>query len=119
MTNKMNNEERAWIKRMNNPQLAKKRYHYQNAVENHFGGSHAVRITVPAVDKTHIDSAVLHFETLSQKLKEIQNLKHYRDLDKLHAFRLAIFQCHRDLKNDADDSLAFVLDPAHDFRGAK
>ena len=100
------------------PERQKRRFQNEQQYMNTFGGRSAVRITLPALTKKHLDSAVSHLEALVEELKSVQktDTKIYH---RINMMRSAVYRCHVDLKRDADDSHLMPRNPSNDYRGAK
>ena len=100
------------------PERQKRRFQNEQQYMNQWGGRSAVRITLPALTKKHLDSAVSHLEALVEELKAVQktDTKIYH---RINMMRSAVYRCHVDLKRDADDSRSMPNNPSNDYRGAK
>ena len=84
-----------------------------------------MRITVPALDKSHVDNAIRHFEILVAELKALKKVSHMPSwetddtLATVGLMRMHIYACHRHLKQDADRGYSHPNRGYEDFRGAR
>ena len=109
---------REWENYRLDPERQKRRFQNEQQYFNTSGGRSAVRITIPALTKRHLDSAVTHLEHLVEELKAVQktDAKIYH---RINMMRSAVYRCHVDLKRDADNSYLTPRNPSNDYRGAK
>jgi len=82
------------------------------------GGKSACRITIPALKAEHLDSAVYHLTNLVEQLKDAQKSE-ATAIGKMYLLRSYAYQCHRNLKVDADRGYSNPRRPYEDFRGAR
>ena len=82
------------------------------------GGKSACRITIPALKAHHLDSAVYHLSNLVEQLKDAQKSE-ASTIGKMYLLRSYAYQCHRNLKVDADRGYSDPRRPYEDFRGAR
>ena len=82
------------------------------------GGKSACRITIPALKARHLDSAVYHLTNLVEQLKDAQQSE-ASTIGKMYLLRSYAYQCHRNLKVDADRGYSDLRRPYEDFRGAR
>ena len=82
------------------------------------GGKSACRITIPALKAHHLDSAVYHLSNLVEQLKDAQKSE-ATAIGKMYLLRSYAYQCHRNLKVDADRGYSDPRRPYEDFRGAR
>lgn len=95
-----------------------KRFHNEEHYMKTLGGRSAVRITIPALKAQHLDSAISHLEQLVVDLKDIQKTETVTHM-KMFLLRSLVYQCHRNLKVDADRGYSHPMRPYEDFRGAR
>ena len=95
-----------------------RRFHNQEHYSKTLGGTSACRITVPALKAEHLDSAVYHLGMLVEALRLVQKSETTAH-SKMYLLRSYAYQCHRDLKADADRSYSDSRRPYEDFRGAR
>ena len=82
------------------------------------GGKSACRITIPSLKAEHLDSAVYHLSNLVEQLKDAQQSE-TNTIGKMYLLRSYAYQCHRNLKVDADRGYSDPRRPYEDFRGAR
>jgi len=95
-----------------------KRFANEEYYTKTLGGRSAVRITIPALKAQHLDSAISHLEQLVVDLKDIQKTETATHM-KMFLLRSLVYQCHRNLKVDADRGYSHPMRPYEDFRGAR
>jgi hypothetical protein len=102
-----------------------KRFYNEQNYSRQLGGGSAMRITVPALEKSHIDNAIRHFEILVAELKALKKVSNApawqpdETLAMVGLMRMHIYSCHRNLKQDADRSYSHPNRGYEDFRGAR
>lgn len=95
-----------------------KRFHNEEYQSKLLGGKSACRITIPALKAEHLDSAIHHLSNLVDQLRDAQKSE-ASTLGKMYLLRSYAYQCHRNLKVDADRGHSDPRRPYEDFRGAR
>lgn len=111
-------EEYQWHERRATPEFRQRAFRNEQSYGASLGGRSAVRITIPALTKKHLDSTVLHLSKLVDELKQIQK-EDTKIAHRISLMRTSIYHCHTSLKRDADHSYLMPRNPENDFRGAK
>jgi len=111
-------EEYDWHERRADINFKQKAFRNEQSYSASLGGRSAVRITIPALTKKHLDSAVLHLSKLVDDLKAIQK-EDTKIANRISLLRTSVYHCHTSLKRDADHSYLMPRHPSNDFRGAK
>jgi len=111
-------EEYQWHERRADPAFRQRAFRNETAYAHSLGGRSAVRITIPALTKKHLDASILHLSKLLDDLRAIQK-EDTKIAHRIQLMRSSVYHCHTSLKRDADHSTLMPRNPSNDYHGAK
>jgi len=96
-----------------------KSYLNEEQYKKRMGGTSAVRLTIPALNLHHFNTATRCLKELSDALVELYEDKGMATESKLMLMRSMVYSTHRIMKAEADRSYSHEARGYEDFRGAR